>query len=121
MELPYTSHDSNAVQYGIANTLFSQARWSAIARDLRLSQRERQIVQLIFDGHKEASIARELGISVHTVHSHIGRLHRKLNVRDRCELLLRIFETYMSLESGGSASAMQPRHRVLPPIQASPE
>lgn len=103
MIAPQPTPSGDALPREIPGTLFSQEWWGTIARELRLSHREHQIVQCIFEGRKEAAIALDLGISAHTVHSHIGRLHRKLGVRDRCELLLRVFETYLSLESGAPA------------------
>lgn len=75
----------------------SAGQWRTIARDLHMSARELQIGRRIFDGKNEATIARELGISTHTVHTYIRRLYRKLGVRDRCELLMRLFAEYVSL------------------------
>ncbi|MEC9372753.1 MAG: helix-turn-helix transcriptional regulator [Planctomycetota bacterium] len=66
--------------------------WDAIERDLGLSPREAEIVRLLFEAKSESMIADSLGISVHTVHSHLARLHRKLDVHDRSELLLRVFD-----------------------------
>jgi DNA-binding CsgD family transcriptional regulator len=76
----------------------SPDRWSAICARLELSQRERQIVALILYDEPEALIAGELGISSHTVHTHLERLYRKLNVSSRCQLVLRIFREYVMLE-----------------------
>ena len=55
--------------------------WKVIANSLRISDRELQIIQGIFDDRKEFAIADELTISVHTVHTHLERLYRKLGVR----------------------------------------
>jgi DNA-binding CsgD family transcriptional regulator len=73
-------------------------RWSVISAQLELSNREMQIVALILHDEAEASIARELGISSHTVHTHLERLYRKVNVSSRCELVLRVFREYVRLE-----------------------
>jgi DNA-binding NarL/FixJ family response regulator len=43
--------------------------WEMIANSLRISDRELQIIQGIFDDRKEYAIAQELKISVHTVHT----------------------------------------------------
>ncbi len=77
--------------------LFSVREWSAIARVLRLSDRELEIVRLCAEDLKEAAIARQLSISEHTVHTHIERLYRKLNVGSRAALLVRVFETFRAL------------------------
>jgi DNA-binding NarL/FixJ family response regulator len=77
--------------------LLSCAEWRAVAAVLKLSPRELEIVQCIFDGKIEGAIALKLNISAHTVHTHVKRLYRKLGVCDRCELVIRVFATYMPL------------------------
>lgn len=72
----------------------TEDRWRSIAALLNLSPRELQIVQHFFSGENEAITAFNLDISVHTVHTHISRLYRKLDVHDRCELLLLLFNAY---------------------------
>jgi len=70
--------------------------WEVIAKSLRLSARELQIIQGIFDDQKEFAIAHELAISVHTVHTHLERLYRKLGVSSRVGLVLCILSEYLS-------------------------
>ena len=82
-----------------ARSLLSGAEWRSIARRLSLSSREIEVVQGIFDGEKVASIALSLGISYHTVNTHVERLYQKLGVGNRCQLLTRIFAAYLSLRS----------------------
>lgn len=77
--------------------MFSEEAWAAIARRLRLSRRELQIVQGAFDDETERAIAGGLGISPHTVHTHAERLHRKLAVADRAQLLLRVMREFLTL------------------------
>lgn len=77
----------------------SAGNWRLIAGLLNLSDRELQVVQGIFDGGTEASIAEELDISVHTIHSHLDRLHKKLHVTSRCALVLRVFEVHLGIEA----------------------
>jgi DNA-binding CsgD family transcriptional regulator len=70
--------------------------WRVIANSLCISDRELQIVQRIFDDRKEFAIADELKISVHTVHTHLERLYRKLGVSSRVGLVLSILSEYLS-------------------------
>jgi DNA-binding CsgD family transcriptional regulator len=70
--------------------------WEVIANSLRISDRELQIIQEIFDDRKEFAIADDLMISVHTVHTHLERLYRKLGVSTRVGLILYIFSEYLS-------------------------
>src|ERR1017187_688409 len=60
--------------------IFSGQAWTEIARSLKLSRRELQIVRSVFDDCTELAIATDLGISPHTVHTHVERLHYKLAV-----------------------------------------
>jgi DNA-binding NarL/FixJ family response regulator len=68
-----------------------------IARSLKLTPRELQIVRATFDDRKESAIATELSIAPRTVHTHIERLHRKLEVSDRLQLVLRIMLEFLKL------------------------
>jgi DNA-binding NarL/FixJ family response regulator len=70
--------------------------WKTIAQSLHISDRELQIIQGIFDDRKEYAIADELKISVHTVHTHLERLYRKLGISSRVALVLYIFSEYLS-------------------------
>ena len=51
-----------------------------------LPDRQRQILERLLSGDGEKQIARKLGLSIHTVHSYIRRLYRRLNVSSRAEL-----------------------------------
>lgn len=81
-------------------SLMTDAQWASIAHALGLSRRELQTVQGILDGEKEMAIALELGISVHTVHTHVEHVYRKLGIGSRCALVILIFVAHMSLEFG---------------------
>ena len=70
--------------------------WNVIAKSLRISDRELQIIQGIFDDRKEFAIADDLTMSVHTVHTHVERLYRKLGVTSRVTLVLYILSEYIS-------------------------
>jgi DNA-binding CsgD family transcriptional regulator len=70
--------------------------WRMIANSLGISDRELQIIQGIFDDRKEFAIADDLAISVHTVHTHLERLYRKLDVSSRVGLVLYILSEYLS-------------------------
>ncbi|NNM27921.1 MAG: helix-turn-helix transcriptional regulator [Akkermansiaceae bacterium] len=80
--------------------LFSAREWKAIAAKLRLSAREVQIVRSIFDDVTDSTIATDLGISVHTVHTHCRRLYRKLGTTSRVEVVLRIVREHFRLTAG---------------------
>lgn len=53
--------------------------------DSPLTGRERDVLRQIATGRTNASVARELGITEHTVERHAANLYRKLGVRSRAE------------------------------------
>ena len=77
--------------------VFTPKEWSSLTAALHLSQRESDIVRVLFDGASEKRIAEQLGISPHTVHTYLWRIYRKLQVRSRNELLVRVFAEFRSL------------------------
>lgn len=77
--------------------LFSDGEWLDVARELKFSDRELEIVRLCVDDLKESAIARRLAISGHTVHTHMERLHHKLGVGSRAALLVRVFEAWRAI------------------------
>ena len=88
--------------------LLSAHAWHEIGRTLDITKRGLQIVQAVFDNQHESEIAKRFKISPHTVHMHLNRLFKKLNVTSRTELVLRIVEQMVALTLSETA--------VLPPI-----
>lgn len=58
-----------------------------------LSQRERDIVKCIEQGLTYKEISLRLGISSHTVHTHIKNIYEKLQAKDRGEALIKARKT----------------------------
>ncbi len=52
---------------------------------VRLSQRERQVAELLVEGASNKVIARDLGISVHTAKFHVTAVMEKLGARNRAD------------------------------------
>ncbi len=79
------------------SAVFSDETWDRIVCRLGLSPREGEIVRRVFDDETEFAIAADLGISPHTVHTHFERLHHKLGVADRVQLVLSITQEGLRL------------------------
>jgi len=90
--------------------LFTKTDWRRIVLLLRLSNREAQILMHVFEDMKDLAIATDLCISTHTVHTHFERMYRKLGVRDRCSLLVRVFETCLTLRARSPRVATSSKH-----------
>lgn len=61
------------------------SKWPA---DYQLTDREAQVLQIASSGSLEKSIARQLGISLHTVRIHIENAKRKLEARSKTHAIL---------------------------------
>lgn len=92
---PFLSHGAAA---------FTCAAWREIRRGLKLSARELQIVQGIFDDKLEFTIAAEQGVSINTVRTELRRLRRKLNAADRVSLVLCVVEEFLRLTASDGTS-----------------
>jgi hypothetical protein len=79
--------------------VLDERAWCLLCARLKMSPREVQIGGGIFADQKEAAIAAELGMSPHTVRTHMERLYRKLGVRSRVEFVLRVVEQYVQVAS----------------------
>jgi len=90
------------------SSLLSDHAWHETGHTLGLTQRQLQIVQSVFDNRYEPEIAERFKISPHTVHMHLNRIFKKLNVTSRTELVVRIVEQMVTLTLSDTA--------VLPPI-----
>jgi DNA-binding CsgD family transcriptional regulator len=57
-----------------------------------LTPRQTRILQLVADGRADREVGRMLGISTRTVHAHLQRIYRALNVTSRTEALAQLRE-----------------------------
>jgi DNA-binding NarL/FixJ family response regulator len=93
----------------IDEDLLSNEEWQSIGCQLLLSGRELDILRCAVNGEKESDIACQLGISAHTVHTHLHRLFLKLGVSSRLEAIMLIFRAYIarSRQQGLSAGSRE--------------
>ena len=79
--------------------VLSKEAWKSVARSLKLSARQCEILKAIFDDEGATSIARRLGISPKTVHSYMQRLHQKFGVGSRAGLVVRVTAELLRAQS----------------------
>ena len=91
------------------SSLLNERSWAAIGSSLRCSRRELEILTSLIEDRldTEDAIGRALGISPHTVHTHLERLYRKVGVASRAHLIVRVFAEYVQLHGDGSRSTAQ--------------
>jgi len=73
--------------------VLSEQELTVLTDGLRLSTRQAEIARLISQGMSDKQIAWQLGISFGTLRTHMSRLFQKCDVKDRLELLARIYVT----------------------------
>lgn len=60
--------------------------------DYHLSEREKQVLQLLVNGYSYKMIAAEMYISIDTVRSHIKKIYEKLHVNSKSEAVAKAFK-----------------------------
>jgi DNA-binding NarL/FixJ family response regulator len=74
------------IAQGVLNAMAGESRTEKTGNISRLSERERQIAQLVANGLRNRDIAAELNISENTVKRHLQSIFDKTGARDRLEL-----------------------------------
>jgi DNA-binding NarL/FixJ family response regulator len=59
---------------------------SALDESVRMTKRERQVIELIADGNTNKEIAQKLHLSTHTVKSHVHNILEKLSLSTRVQI-----------------------------------
>lgn len=71
--------------------MFSEANTPS-GDDYHLSEREKQVLQLLVNGYSYKMIASEMYISIDTVRSHIKKIYEKLHVNSKSEAVAKAFK-----------------------------
>ena len=80
--------------------MLTEAQWTITAQSLKLTKREQQVCQKLFDGHTRNEIAEKLGIKSRTVRHYMEHIHEKLAVSNRVGVVLRIIQMRDQLDKG---------------------
>lgn len=78
----------------VGSGVLNHDEWQGIQTCLGLSDRELEVLRGLFDDLTEAGLAQRLCISVHTVHTHLERLYRKMGVSSRAGAVVRAFAAH---------------------------
>ncbi|MBN1447306.1 MAG: response regulator transcription factor [Bacteroidetes bacterium] len=88
------AHGSTVLPPPLTDSLFTQivnhaihhTRPEELMRSMRMTKREREVVQLVADGLTNKEIAQQLHLSTHTVKSHIHNILEKLALQTRVQI-----------------------------------
>jgi DNA-binding CsgD family transcriptional regulator len=78
-----------------------------------LTRREKDVLQLLLEGHRVASISRRLHLSPQTVRNHLKGIFRKLGAHSQVELIDRLRPALQSFAAPPALAAFAP---VSPPM-----
>jgi DNA-binding CsgD family transcriptional regulator len=74
--------------------LFTARELASIMAVLELSAQQGEMVRLLMEGASDKQIARRMDIGLPTVRTYMGRVFRKIGVRDRHEVVVRVFREF---------------------------
>lgn len=70
---------------------------AAAAMLAQITEREREVLELVAKGNSNAQIAEQLYVSHATIKTHVSRLLLKLDARDRAQLVMVAYETGVAI------------------------
>lgn len=83
----------------IANEVVATNGVPAVYDSVRLTPREREVIDLIAEGKSNKAIGKELHISTHTVKSHLRNIMEKLNLHSRLQIAVYVHEQEQQAEA----------------------
>lgn len=86
-DIIFESLEYSKMRLGNRSSEFSTPNNDAMATEIRLSMRQKQLLPMLHQGLSNREIALHLNISEHTVKVHLWRFYKKLNVRSRFKLV----------------------------------
>lgn len=106
-ELPYhrQSHLSTRIEMGI---LLDKNQWLTVQKQYSLTQREREIAELICQGLRNEHIAGHLRITSGTVKTHIRNIYRKIHVKNKIGMLLKFVVASRELSTQYDGAILSP-------------
>ena len=69
-----------------------------------LTQREIEVIELVYSGKDALFISQVLGITNRTVKAHMAAIFQKLNVQDRFQLVVFLKDLHLANLSGANSS-----------------
>jgi DNA-binding NarL/FixJ family response regulator len=80
---------------------------SAIMDSVQMTKRERQVIELISEGHTNKEIAQKLHLSTYTVKSHVHNILEKLALRSRLQIAKYLHDSKKTDTSAGDISLLE--------------
>ena len=95
--------------------MLTQVQWTITAQKLRLTKREREVCEELFEGNTRNKIAEHLGIKPRTVRHYMEHIHQKLAVSNRVGVVLRIIQMRDQITSSDIEAISETDTKIQPP------
>lgn len=87
-------HVASSITHKLVSTLFHEELARSEEQESKktrapLTDREEEVLRMVAKGYSNKSIARELGISLSTVKTHLRNIFRKMEVEDRAQVIVK--------------------------------
>jgi len=73
--------------------MLSDSEWDMLAKKMRLTPRETQVLRGVFAEQTDDAIGIELGITTRTVRAHLGKIYQECECRTRTGAVVTAFNT----------------------------
>jgi len=73
--------------------VFSTKEWGKIRKIFKFSNREEDVLRMVFQGYNNEQVARGLNISYNTVKAHLANIYRRMGVGSKSEAIIHILTT----------------------------
>jgi len=71
----------------------TKAQWNYVQECYGFTERQMQILELLFEGLDTEMIARRLKIRYNTVKAHFGHMYKRSGVQNKADLIMQLFST----------------------------
>jgi DNA-binding NarL/FixJ family response regulator len=83
-----------------------------------LTEREREVLRLVAQGHTNLEITEALGLRLSTVKNHVNNLFAKIGARDRAQAVITAYETGLVQRAHSPARGLE--YAAVPPADGPP-
>jgi DNA-binding NarL/FixJ family response regulator len=91
----------------IVESAISGLKPSALLDSVRMTKREKQVIELISEGHTNKEIAQKLHLSTYTVKSHIHNILEKLALNTRVQIAKYAHESRLTKSAADNISLFE--------------
>lgn len=93
--------------------LISKEKWIHVQMSYGFTNRQMQILKLLFEGLDSDKTARKLKIRYNTVRAHFGHIYKRAGVQNKAELIMHIFNVVQTYKKVTNRERNKPSGLVV--------